>query len=76
LSDIGDRIEDQKALRNVLLEYSEVFSPTTETVPGVQYKIILKPGADILSLNRPVFRKAPKEMEQERKRWKGYWKGG
>jgi hypothetical protein len=35
LSEFGDGRKDQDALRKVLLEYTDVFSPTTETVPGV-----------------------------------------
>ena len=35
LSEFGDIEKDQEDLRNVLLEYMDVFSPTTETVPGV-----------------------------------------
>jgi hypothetical protein len=68
LSDFGNGIKDQKELINMLLLYSEVFSPTTETVPGVEHKTILKPDADTLYLKRTAFRKATKEME-------GYWKG-
>jgi hypothetical protein len=54
-------------LRIDLLEYSEVFYPITETVPGVEYKIILKPDENLFSLNRPAFRHAQIEIEQERK---------
>jgi hypothetical protein len=50
----------------VLLEYVDVFSPTTETVPGVEYVIQLKPDADLSQLNRPSFRKSPKELATER----------
>jgi hypothetical protein len=66
LSDIGSGEDNQKVLRNKVLEYS-VLSPTTETVPGEEYTITIKPDADLLPLFRPAFRKAPKEMEQERR---------
>jgi hypothetical protein len=42
LSGFGSGEKDQEALRSLLLEYSDVFSPTTETVPGVEYKIVIK----------------------------------
>jgi Reverse transcriptase (RNA-dependent DNA polymerase) len=66
LSGFGDGVQDPEDLRAVLFEYSDVFSPTTETVPGVEYKILIKPNADLSNLNRPTFRKAPKEQETER----------
>jgi hypothetical protein len=66
LSGFGSGEEDQEALRGLLLEYSDVLSSTTETVPGVEYKIVIKEGADMSRLNRPSFRKAPKEQETER----------
>jgi hypothetical protein len=66
LSEFGDGRKDQDALRNVLSEYTDVFSPTTETVPGVEYVIQQKPDADLSQLNMKSFRKSPKELGTER----------
>ena len=40
-SEIGDFAKDQEDLRNVLLEYAGVCSPTNETLQGVEYVIQL-----------------------------------
>jgi hypothetical protein len=66
LSGFGDRVQDPEDLRAVLVEYSDVFSPTTETVPKVEYKILIKPNAELSNLNQPTFRKSPEEQETER----------
>jgi hypothetical protein len=66
LSEFGDGGKDQDALRKVLLEYADVLSPTTETVPGVEYVMQLKPDADLSQLNMKSFRKSPKELATER----------
>jgi hypothetical protein len=47
----------------VLLEYTDVFSPT---VPGVEYVTQLKHDADLSKLNMKSFRKSPKELATER----------
>jgi hypothetical protein len=43
--------EDQKALREVLLQYRDVFRPTTSIVRGPDVSIKLQDGADIPRLN-------------------------
>jgi hypothetical protein len=64
LTEFGDA-EDQKALREVLLEYRDVFRPTTSIVRGPDFSIKLQDGADIPRLNRVVFRKSPLEKKVE-----------
>jgi hypothetical protein len=56
--EFGDA-EDQKLLRDVLLEYQDVFRPTTSIGRGPDFSIKLQDGADIPRLNRIVFRKSP-----------------
>jgi hypothetical protein len=57
LTEFGDA-EDQKALREVLLEYWDVFRPTTSIVRGPDFSIKLRDGADIPRLNRVASRKS------------------
>jgi hypothetical protein len=64
LAEFGDA-EDQKALREVLLEYRDVCRPTTSIVRGPDFFIKLQDGADIPRLNRVVFRKSPLEKKVE-----------
>jgi hypothetical protein len=59
--------QDQEALRSVLREYLDMFSPKTGTVPGREFRIKVEDGADLAKLNRPVMRRSP--MEQEVERW-------
>jgi hypothetical protein len=63
-TEFGDA-EDQKALREVLLEYRDVFRPTTSIVRGPDFSIKLRHGADIPRLNRVAFRKSPLEKKVE-----------
>jgi hypothetical protein len=49
-AEFGDA-EDQKELREVLLEYRDVFRPTTSIVRGPDFSIKLKHGGDIPRLN-------------------------
>jgi hypothetical protein len=62
--DFGDA-EDQKALREVLLKYRDVFRPTTSIVRGPDFSIKLRDGADIPRLNRVAFRKSPLQKKVE-----------
>jgi hypothetical protein len=67
----GSGEEDHDALRCLILEYRDVLSPRTETAAGVEYEIVIKAGAymsrlPLNPLNRPIFRKSPKEQETER----------
>jgi hypothetical protein len=64
LSEFGEAA-DQDAMRRVLLEYQDVFRPTTGVVPGAAFVIKLEEGADVSSLNRTAFRKSPMEKELE-----------
>jgi hypothetical protein len=57
LAEFG-KAEDQKALREVLLENRDVFRPTTSIVRGPDYSIKLQDGANIPRLNRVAFRKS------------------
>jgi hypothetical protein len=43
--------EDGAQLRSVLLEHIEVFSPDTGTVPGEEFRTLLKPNIDLSKLN-------------------------
>jgi hypothetical protein len=61
-TEFGDA-EDQKALREVLLEHGDVFRPTTSIVRGPDFSIKLRDGADIPRLNRVTFRKSPLEKK-------------
>jgi hypothetical protein len=63
-TEFGDA-KDQKALREVLLEYRDVFRPTTSIVRGSDFSIKLRDGADIPRLNRVAFRKFPLEKKVE-----------
>jgi hypothetical protein len=63
-ADFGDA-EDQKALREVLLEYQDVFRSTTSIVRGPDFSIKLQDSADIPRLNRVAFRKSPLEKKVE-----------
>jgi hypothetical protein len=49
-AEFGDA-EDKKALREVLLEYRDVFRPTTSIMRGPDFSIKLQDGADIPRLN-------------------------
>jgi hypothetical protein len=57
--------EDQKALREVLLEYRDVFRPTTSIVRGPDVSISIQDGDDIPRLNQVAFRKSPLEKKVE-----------
>jgi hypothetical protein len=63
-AEFGDA-EDQKALREVLLEYRDVFRPTTSIVWGPDFSIKLQDGADIPRLNRVAFRTSLLEKKAE-----------
>jgi hypothetical protein len=63
-TEFGDA-EDQKALREVLLEYRGVFRPTTSIVRGPDFSIKLRNGAGIPRLNQFAFRKGPLEKKVE-----------
>jgi hypothetical protein len=65
-AEFGDA-EDQKALREVLLEYRDVFQPTTSIVRGLDFSIRLQDGADIPRLNRVAFRKSPLENKKRKR---------
>jgi hypothetical protein len=56
---------DQKALREVLLEYRDVLQRTTSIVRGADFSIKLQDGAVIPRLNRIAFRKSPSENKVE-----------
>jgi hypothetical protein len=75
LSGFGET-EDQKALRSVLRESSDVFSPKTGTVPGWELRIKVEDGAELAKLNRPVMRRSPMEQEVERREMQGLLKRG
>jgi hypothetical protein len=63
--------EDQDALRSVLSEYLDVFSPKTGTVPGWEFRIKVEDGAELAKLNRPVMRRSPMEQEVEKREMHG-----
>jgi hypothetical protein len=63
-AEFGDA-EDQRALQEVLLEYRDVFRPTTSIVRGPDFSIKLQDGTDIPRLNRVAFRKSPLEKKVE-----------
>jgi hypothetical protein len=50
-------------LREVLLDYRDVFQPTASIVRGPDFSIKLQDGADIPRLNRVSFRKSPLEKK-------------
>jgi RNase H-like domain found in reverse transcriptase len=52
-------------LQEVLLEYRDVFRPTTSIVRGPDFSIKLRDGADIPRPNRVAFRKSPLENKVE-----------
>jgi hypothetical protein len=67
LSEFGDGAKYQEDLRKLFCWNTWTsFLPTTETVPGVEYVIQLKPDAYSSQLSRPSFRKSPKELATER----------
>jgi hypothetical protein len=57
--------EDQARLRDLLLEFQEVFIPSTATVSGFEFKLELSEGADVAKLNRAPFSKSRMEQEVE-----------
>jgi hypothetical protein len=57
-AEFGDA-EDQKALREVLLEYRDVFRPTKSIGRGPDFSFKLQDGADVPRLNRVAFRMSP-----------------
>jgi hypothetical protein len=63
-AEFGDA-EDQKALREVLLGYRNVFRPTTSIVRRPDFAIKLQDGTDIPRLNRVAFRKSPLQRKVE-----------
>jgi hypothetical protein len=63
-AEFGDA-EDHKALREVLLEYRDVFRPTTSIVRGPEFSVKLRDGADIPRLNRVAFWKSQLEKKVE-----------
>jgi hypothetical protein len=63
-AEFGDP-EDQKALREVLLEHRDVFRPTTSIMRGPDFYIKLQDGTDIPRLNRVALRKSPLENTVE-----------
>jgi hypothetical protein len=67
LKEFGNK-EKQSALRSLLIQCCDVFSSTRSTVPGYEFGLDLKEGADLSILNRPSFAKSrvEKEMEAER----------
>jgi hypothetical protein len=67
LKEFGNK-EKQSALRSLLIQCCDVFSSTSSTVPGYEFGLDLKEGADLSILNRPSFAKSrvEKEMEAER----------
>jgi hypothetical protein len=75
LSGFGET-EDQEALRSVLREYSDVFSPKTGTVPGWEFRIKVEDGAELARLNRLVMRRSPMEQEEERREMQGLLERG
>jgi hypothetical protein len=58
-------VGDQAKLREVLVEHIDVFCPNTGVVPGEEFRIVLRPEADLSKLNRPAFRKSPTERAIE-----------
>jgi hypothetical protein len=74
-AEFGDE-EDQKTLREVLLEYRDVPRPTTSIVRGPDFYIKLQDGADIPRLNRIAFRKSPLEKKVEEVEMKKLLKRG
>jgi hypothetical protein len=68
--------EDQEALRSVLREYSDVFSPKTGIVPGWEFRIKVEDGAELAKLNRPGMRRIPMEQEVERREMQGLLERG
>jgi hypothetical protein len=63
-AEFGDS-EDQKALREVLLERRYVFRPTKSILRNPDFSIKLRDGADIPRLNRVAFQKSPLEKKVE-----------
>jgi Reverse transcriptase (RNA-dependent DNA polymerase)/RNase H-like domain found in reverse transcriptase len=68
--------EDQEALRSVLRESLDVFSPKTGTVPGWEFRIKAEYGAELAKLNRPVMLRSPTEQEVERWEMQGLMERG
>jgi hypothetical protein len=61
-AEFGDA-EDQKALREGLLEYRDGLRPTTSIVRGAYFSIKLQDGAKAPRLNRIAFRTGPSEKK-------------
>jgi hypothetical protein len=61
-AELGDA-EYQKALREALLEYRDVFRPTTSIVRSLDFSILVQDGADIPRLNRVEIRKCQLEKK-------------
>lgn len=57
--------EEQEKLRGLLLEYADLFSEQTATIPGFEFGLDLTEDADLTKLNRPSFPKSRTERELE-----------
>jgi hypothetical protein len=55
LEGFGEK-DDQRNLRETLLEFIDVFHPNTGVVPEEEFHITLRSNADMSQLNRPAFR--------------------
>jgi hypothetical protein len=64
VAEFGDA-EDQRALREMLVEYRDLLRPTTSIVRGPDFSIKLRDVADIPQLNRVAFRNSPLENKVE-----------